>query len=313
MPPNLGGARDRTYIRMAKTNQNVIDADARLFHASAWRTLSASLTLSDSLVLSAIQQASGADVKEKFYKDISTEGYAITHCIVGEPERSAMVRGIDEIRARNFSPIWALMYDEFWEMYAQFSSIAGHVLGENYRHVTGNYAFVVENSDSAAGWGVHRDMPYASSLRDDGSPKIMSFWVALTDATPLNSCLYCVPASRDVNYPDNLASVEIPRVEDIECMAIRAGHAIGLNHSLLHWGSRSSRRGSDRRISVVFDLQRGDCERYHHATIDVRDPLSFEQRAAYVAHNVLWLRKYWICPRTSGHGFTLKLMKPPGA
>jgi hypothetical protein len=108
----------------------------------------------------------------------------------------------------------------------------------------------------------------------------------------LNSCLYCLPASRDPNYPHNLTDHSISQVEDIECMSVSAGQTIGLNHALLHWGSRSSRRGSSRRVSLVFDIQRGDVPMYQEALIDPRSALFFEQRAAYIAHVVLWLQHY---------------------
>jgi ectoine hydroxylase-related dioxygenase (phytanoyl-CoA dioxygenase family) len=278
---------------MDTSNEFSAATDPRLLQSTTWRKLAPSLTLSPQLNLAANDHPAFSEpAKAGFYDNICREGYATTDIVIDVESRNRMVRGIDEILSRNFSAIWALMYDEFWDMYARFAPIARYILGEHYLHVTGNYAFVIDNSDQAAGWGAHRDLPHANSLRPDGSPEIMSFWVALTDATPLNSCLYCVPASRDPNYPDNLRSLEIPKVEDIECMPVRAGQAVGLNHSLLHWGSRSSRRGQDRRISVVFDLQRGDCDAYHYSLIDIRKPLSFEQRAAYVAHNVLWLSKY---------------------
>jgi hypothetical protein len=60
---------------------------------------------------------------------------------------------------------------------------------------------------------------------------------------------------------------------------------------LLHWGSRSSSRGKTRRVSFVFDAQRGDFDCFHEVLLDPKQPLSFEQRAAYVAHVVLWLRR----------------------
>ncbi|WP_259373723.1 phytanoyl-CoA dioxygenase family protein [Rubrivivax gelatinosus] len=170
--------------------------------------------------------------------------------------------------------------------------LAEKMLGQDCRFVTGNYVFVVPNDDRAGGWGLHRDLPFENSLCSDGMPRIMSFWLALTEAGPRNSCLYCLPASRDPNYPNNLAAHSIPHVEDVECMPAGPGQVIGLNHALLHWGSRSSSRGNGRRISVVFDLQRADVQPYHCAWMDLSGPSGFEQRAAFVAHVVLWLKKY---------------------
>lgn len=223
---------------------------------------------------------------------LKTQGYFISSTLIPLNFCQKLINGIDAVIKRGLSPTWALMLDEYWDMYRALDPLVSRMLGENFKFVTGNYVFVVPNTDNAGGWGVHRDLPLQNSLRKDGMPEIMSFWVALTDATPLNSCLYCVPASRDPNYPDNLTNCSVSRVEDIECLAVKAGQVIGLNHALLHWGSRSSSRGCSRRISLVFDMQRDDAQPYHHVRLDSKSCPTFEVKAAYVAHVILWLAKY---------------------
>jgi hypothetical protein len=226
---------------------------------------------------------------EGFRRSMREQAYFITGEVVTPAMRARLLRLIDAVRAHGLNETWATVFDAFWETYGHIGSAMEACLGADYRYVTGSYVFIVESKDSEAGWGKHRDLRLRRSLGADGLPEIMSSWVALTDATPLNSCLYCLPASRDPNYPANLAELAVPRVEDIECMAVRAGQVIGLNHALLHWGSRSSARGAGRRVSFVIDTQRADVDCFHHALLDPRTPLSFAQRAAYVAHVVLWL------------------------
>lgn len=266
--------------------------DPQLLNLDCWAALAPSLKLSASLAPSGEFVDFGQEEIQKHVSGIRNEGYLITKSLVPPETRNSLINGIDELVSRRFNPTWALLYDDFWNLFMSMRPLAKSILGDNYKYVTGNYIFIVDNTDSASGWGVHRDLPFRNSIREDGLPDIMSLWVALTDATPLNSCLYCLPASRDPNYPHNLPNQSIQHVEDIECMAVQAGQVIGLNHGLLHWGSRSSSRGASRRVSFVFDIQRGDVPCYHEALLDPTSPITFEQRAAYVGHVLLWLSRY---------------------
>lgn len=266
--------------------------DQRLLDRDFWQALVPSLHLSPLLAPIRGRFDFGGQEAQGYVDNLRSEAYFITRPLVSEGLRAQMLAGIDEVIGHAIDQTWALMFDEFWSLYAHFGNLLDQILGVDHQWITGNYIFIIPSTDGAGGWGMHRDLSHRRSLRPDGMPEIMSLWVALTDATPLNSCLYCLPASRDPNYPNNLAEHSVPRVEDIECMAVSAGQAIGLNHALLHWGSRSSRRAPGRRVSLVFDIQRGDVPGYHEALLDPRSALSFEQRAAYIGHVILWLRRY---------------------
>lgn len=264
------------------------DLDA-LLSRDGWAAIAGGDEIAPEVPATTARHAFTSDELAGFRRSMREQAYFITGEVVTPAMRARLLGLIDAVRAHGLSETWATVFDAFWQTYRHIGLAMEACLGPDYRYVTGSYVFIVENKDGEAGWGKHRDLRFRRSLGADGLPEIMSSWVALTDATPLNSCLYCLPASRDPNYPANLAELAVPRVEDIECMAVRAGQVIGLNHALLHWGSRASARGAGRRVSFVIDTQRADVACFHHALIDPRQPLSFAQRAAYVAHVVLWL------------------------
>jgi Phytanoyl-CoA dioxygenase (PhyH) len=271
-------------------DQTSIDIEGTL-GADYWRALGGERSLARTLAPPSANHDFTRDEMRSLVASFTQEGYFITRPLLGPAIRARLLALIDRIAAHGLNPTWAMLFDDFWRTFARLGPVLETLLGREYRYVTGAYVFVVENTDTASGWGKHRDLPYATSIDDDRRPYIMSCWTALTDATPLNSCLYCLPYSRDPNFPDRLAELAVPRVEDIECMQVHAGQVIGLSHALLHWGSRGSSRGASRRVSFVFDTQRADVPCYHQALLDPRQPLSFEQRAAYVAHVILWLRR----------------------
>lgn len=54
-----------------------------------------------------------------------------------------------------------------------------------------------------AGWAPHRDRGQdeaAQQFRVDGTPRYNTTWIPLTNATPSNSCLMCVPKPYDEGY-----------------------------------------------------------------------------------------------------------------
>jgi hypothetical protein len=281
-------------VEMTTQSHSELDTRAELDAAldiAYWRAIGGARALSTRLPVAPRRYAFTGGELEALAASIGQQGYFITRPIVPAASRAKLLGLIDRITRSGLNPLWAMLFDEFWHTFARIGSVLETILGRDYRYVTGDYVFIVDNTDAAAGWGKHRDLQFARSIDADNRPRIMSCWVALTDATPLNSCLYCLPYSRDPNFPENLAELAVPRVEDIECMQVRAGQVIGLSHALLHWGSRSSARGAARRVSFVFDAQRGDIAGYHHALLDPAERLSFAQRAAYVGHVVFWLKR----------------------
>jgi hypothetical protein len=258
---------------------------------ACWRELAGERSLSRILMPPSARHGFPGDEMRSLVSSFTEQGYFITRPLIPAAARARLLALIDRITARGLNPTWAMLFDDFWRTFASLGTVLETLLGRDYRYVTGSYVFIVENTDTAGGWGKHRDLPYATSIDAEGRPYIMSCWIALTDATPLNSCLYCLPYPRDPSFPDRLSELTVPRVEDIECMQVEAGQVIGLSHALLHWGSRGSSRGRSRRVSFVFDTQRADVPCYHHALLDPQQPLTFEQRAAYVAHVILWLRR----------------------
>lgn len=63
-----------------------------------------------------------------------------------------------------------------------------------------------------AGWRPHRDRPHPWMA--DGTPNSLNFWLPLTEATPLNGCMYILPRPADPTRPsegrdvDNVLTLE---------------------------------------------------------------------------------------------------------
>jgi len=130
----------------------------------------------------------------------------------------------------------------------------------------------------------HRDSIGADHhLLERARPGILNLWVALTDATPLTSCIYVLPASSDDEY---LTRVEPPsdvRLQDVRALPAAAGSVLGWTPHLLHWGSRSSQLATAPRVSAALYLQRRDVEPYAADATSFAEALPFERRISWIA------------------------------
>jgi hypothetical protein len=72
----------------------------------------------------------------------------------------------------------------------------------------------------------------------NGAPKYCSVWVALTDATPENSCLYFVPKSLDKGYYAEGDALGVVDLRHIVAQPLAAGGMLAFSHRVLHRASQ---------------------------------------------------------------------------
>jgi hypothetical protein len=179
----------------------------------------------------------------------------------------------------NLPCVFAFVFDEFWEIHNQLAPYVKHYLDDDSRLLATPWIWYVDpkkekeildqskNQDNqelatrsmfSGFYGPHRDKG-KKSLFEDGSPKILSFWLPLTEANTLNSCICLVPADRDPTYgtdEDNNWSFKRP---DIRALPAKPGDLLLWNEAVLHWGSRPAARDNlPPRISIGFEYIKSD-------------------------------------------------------
>lgn len=186
---------------------------------------------------------------------------------------------LQKLYENNIPCVFAFVFDEFWEIHNQLAPYVHHFLDEDSRLLATPWIWYVDpkkekeildqskNSDNqelvtrsifSGFYGPHRDKG-KKSLFEDGCPKILSFWIPFTEATPLNSCINLVPADRDPTYgtdEDNNWSFKRP---DIRAVPAKPGDILFWNEAILHWGSRpAARENLPPRVSVGFEFIKSD-------------------------------------------------------
>jgi Phytanoyl-CoA dioxygenase (PhyH)/SEC-C motif len=189
------------------------------------------------------------------------------------------------LSAANVSPLFAYLYDEFWYPFLKLHLLHGALLGGGYRRLPDFWILNVDPKKGEAGWRPHRDKG-RRALFDDGSPKSVTTWIALTTATPLNGCLYVVPPQHDPTYATAEETEMKFDYQSIRALPADPGDFIIWNQAVFHWGSRTSPDAAESRVSMAFQLQRADVPPFESPLIDPLQVPPFEARVKLIAQQL---------------------------
>lgn len=253
-----------------------IQDDQLLLHASAFE----------------VQQSLGRTLNELIVR----EGYfQIDPPNWGLPLR-AMAQAILTLEQHGWLSVFAFLYDEYWLLYHRLKDVVAAVLGEEFKIRPDFWAWHVNPSKGESGWPPHRDWDL-DGLFPDGRPKTLTIWIPLTDATPLNGCMYVVPADRDPTY--GTASRDFWRFQqvDIRALPAAAGSVLCWNSEVIHWGSHSTPRAPQPRISLALEFQRGDVPPFNEPLMPNGTVPPFPLRLQLIGKQMFqWSARYPLAP-----------------
>jgi len=236
--------------------------------------------------------------QESFAAQLKEEGY-IQGIADWGVDTDLMAGAARSLSAAGLSPVFAYMYDEFWYPFFRLHRLYEALLGEGYCLLPDFWVWNVDPKKGEAGWKPHRDRN-RDALREDGSPKSISTWIPLSRATPLNGCIYIVPAHLDATYgtaEENKRQFEYP---SIRALPGAPGDFFMWNQALLHWGGKSSPRATESRVSIGFELQRTDVPAFNSPLINPLRVLSFEERLKLIAKQIYQYRQnYELDPKVA--------------
>ena len=201
---------------------------------------------------------------------------------------AAMADTVRRFSAADIPPVFCFLYDEFWAPFYALDAIYGGILGP-YGFLPDFWIWNVDPAKGESGWKPHRDRGRIA-LRADGSPISLTTWIPLSDATPLNSCMYIVPAHADPTYGtphENESRFELPA---IRALPANPGEILVWNQAVLHWGSCSSRHAAQSRISMAFEFQAMDSMLFNTPILSPDETPPFELRLRLIAKQVLQYR-----------------------
>lgn len=253
-----------------------------------WRQLNPTLKITDSadkLTTKAISIDPKilAEAKESLIAD----GYFQITKLLNPTLISKLGIGVENIFKAGWPTPFVVVYDEYWELFYSLKQLFDSILGEEFKQLPNFWCWYIDTNKDSKGWGQHRDRPSVNSVLETGLPATLTTWIPLSKATTANGCIYIVPSSRDPNYPPgDLEQRDVHELQNIRALPADEGDVLAWSEALLHWGSRSSNKAENARISISFAFQRADLNPYEMPLFDPSRYQRFDERLGLIGQNV---------------------------
>jgi len=228
------------------------------------------------------------NILENFKNDMILDGYFASDPVLDHTEMAKLTDAVKVLALEQWPTIFAMVYDEFWQIYQRAGTILNHILGTNYRQLPNFWVYHVSPDQQGSGWAPHRDRAQAVTIRKDGLPNSITIWIALNDATLWNGCMYVLPARRDPNYPHSPWTFElgVNDLQSIRALPAKTGSILSWNESLIHWGSKSSDKALGPRVSAACAFQRADVDPLETPLLDPYIVPSFKTRLGIIGQQL---------------------------
>jgi hypothetical protein len=267
------------------------DFDSRFKQArdiEYWRQLNPELHITDEAKPITIPTLSiDPQLIEDAKASVKAEGYFQVENLLDSSMTSKLAVAVERVHKAGWSTPFVIVYDEYWEMFHTLRQLFGAILGDDYKQVPNFWCWFVDTNKESKGWGHHRDRPAVNTILETGLPATLTTWIPLTKATTANGCIYIVPSTRDPNYPPGeLDRRDIHELQNIRALPANPGDVLGWTEALLHWGSRSSNKAANPRISISFTFQRADKNPYEVPLFEPSRYHPFDERVGFIATTV---------------------------
>lgn len=256
-----------------------------------WRETFPQLSISDD------SQRAGALLEEPtlLQTRMRTDGYFQGRNETLHTLAPTLADAVAQCVAQQIPPPFLFLFDEAWQAFASLSGLITHVLGMGYLILPDFWVWHLDPQKQDAGWAPHRDKG-RMSLAPDGSPLSLTIWLPLTEATPLNGCMYLLPASQDPNYNtpnENEIYFDLPNIRALPALP---GDFLCWNQAVRHWGGRASPFAAGPRISMALEFQRCDVAAFNTPLLRPLEPIDFDLRLKLVAKQILQYRHLYALP-----------------
>jgi hypothetical protein len=182
---------------------------------------------------------------------LRSEGFFSLEGLLDGGEAGAMAGVIRRLHAQGIPPLFAYVFDAFWQVPARFAQALERVLGEPFDLLPDVWAWHVE--PGASGWPAHRGV-YEHLRSERGAPGFLNVWIALTLADRDHAGMWVVPLPRDRAYPSAMQDHGAAEREGVP-LAAPPGTLLAWDANVLHWGGASLASAKEPRVSFSYTLR----------------------------------------------------------
>ena len=248
-----------------------------------WRHLNPELTLTEYSRSDWGPYKLSAQEKKEIRESLIEEGYFHLNSVFAPEELKKLADAVEVLHREQWPTVFAFVYDEFWHIQNRYREILTTLLGKDHKLMPNIWVLYINPDIDSKGWEPHRDRQKIVNLRPDGTPLSINLWTPLTDASPLNGCMYALPAHRDNNYWTNPNLTTVDDLQDIRALPAPVGSVLGWNETVFHWGARASKRASEPRIAIASVFQSTECGAFETPLLPVGQLIPFKMRVGLIA------------------------------
>ncbi len=266
---------------LERAPQSINETLNDIFEQDFWQDFSPHFSLEarqDDYVL-----ALSEDEKARNKERVLREGYTHLKQPGSKLPIAHMAALFEDLVARGLPPVFAFVYDEFWMLSGQLHNVVDGVLDHEYKMLPDFWAWYIPPGQS--GFKPHRDKG-PNCLFPDRTPKSITAWLPLTQAHPLNGCMYIVPADRDPLY--GVGQGFGGTLPDIRALPADPGDVFIWTQHAMHWSAHAADdHDMQPRMSVAFEYQRTDVPAFNTPLLEPGTIPPFDMRLALIAKQVL--------------------------
>ncbi len=249
--------------------------------AEFWRRLAPELTISNARPGQTISRNQRRLAVERM--QLVNDGYLRLKQPGIEAPLVDIARAMDRIVKAGLPAAFIGVYDEVWSAIAALDVVINGLFDGQGALVPNFWA-----SHLAAGPGLaaQRRRP-KKGVFSDGTPKSITVWLPVTDATPDNGCVYLVPAGQDRNYGKPEADRADASLPGIRALPAVVGDVLIWTGEAYHWQSRPERAARHAPLqSLTWEFQSRDIAPLEGLLVDSFPDVPFETRLGLLAHQM---------------------------
>jgi ectoine hydroxylase-related dioxygenase (phytanoyl-CoA dioxygenase family) len=294
------GHREALLQLLEETRLTESEVSERLAQAqdpAYWKSLNPSLSINSECLGDRIEtNLPGPEAQADLQEEFGRKGYFQIDSVLSEANAERLKTGMEIVKDAGWHPVFSFVYDQFWLPVRTplLESVLSAILGAGYKQSCYLWAHYVCPLRGAHGWPPHVD--YA------GRRNRVNVWLALSDATLDNGCMYLIP--KDLTPPGiaenflKIASFSFADVKTLlqggRALPVRTGAALGWGPEVIHWGSYHKGQHGNPRFSISMEFV-GASERQKDdepPLLDTTKSLpTFEQRLYSIAQGILVYQK----------------------
>lgn len=234
-------------------------------------------------------------------RHVHDHGYGALPVFLTPPLLARLNAAIDAVTGAGWPANFVWVFDEFWSILRTpaVRGLLDGTLGPGTLQIPHVWVHIVPAVEGARGWGPHKDGGLARR-----SHSHLSIWIALTEASLDNGCMYVLPRSaasaglidRDWSSGDIPVADAVRLMSAVRALPAAAGSALAWDFDVLHWsGVRRGGGGPRRSLSLEFIARDATPFPDEHPLLACGpgDPLpDFDARLSYIAAGLMQYGKH---------------------